>query len=229
MAANGIVPLRSGEMAKVAPNWSAMKDAIVACDKIDEVRKLSDQAMTLRAYFVQSKDVDNELAAMRIRLRAERRFGELIAQEQKAGTLAGKGTHRGNQHTGNIASDDISKLSDHGITPDRSARAQALARVPAKDFEAALSKGRPSAAKLTKLDPKKSIVPSKPKELKIDIEPVLLTWGEIRDFAAAIDDGRMLDPNGWSKHPGIQKFQIDEIRKAIPTIVTYLSRLALEE
>jgi hypothetical protein len=80
---------------------------------------------------------------MRIRLRAERRLGELIVAEQEAGRLATKGGNGSNQHRANVETGDISTLSDHGIPRDRSAQAQQLARVPSSNSKCAFA---PSAA-----------------------------------------------------------------------------------
>ena len=121
MGAN-ILPLAQPQMAAVAPNWHAMRTAIVACDKLDEIKSVSDKALALRAYYSQSRDVDNEVAAMRIRLRAERRLGELIAAEQEAGRLATQARH-GKGIQASVDSDDTRTLADLGIPRDRSARA----------------------------------------------------------------------------------------------------------
>jgi hypothetical protein len=98
--------------------------------------------------------VDNELAAMRVRLRAERRLGELVQQEQEAGRLATQGDNR------YTSSPTTSTLAGLGIPRDRSARAQALARVPEAQFEAALHAPKPSARGIAALAPAKGAVPA---------------------------------------------------------------------
>ena len=214
-----IVPLPTPQMATVAPNWHAMRTAIAECERVDEIKSLSDKAVALRAYYAQSRDVDNEIAAMRIRLRAERRLGELIEREQEAGRLATQSTG------GHREVSSMTTLGELGIGRDRSARAQELARVPAEQFEAALSTGRPSARKLAALAPAKDARQVQRTPPAVDVRPVLNTWGAIRDFAAAIDEGSMLGPHEWAQHPGIQQFQVAEIRNAIPVIVGYLTQL----
>lgn len=59
---------------------------------------------------------------MRVRLRAERRLGELIEAQQQVGLLASRGQSKENSST--------LRLSDVGIPHNRSAMAQTLARVP---------------------------------------------------------------------------------------------------
>jgi len=200
-----------------------MRTAIAQCERVDEIKSLADKAVALRAYFAQSRDVENELAAMRIRLRAERRLGELIAAEQAAGRLAAPGGDGRNQHGG--PSSATTTLGDIGIPRDRSARAQELARVPAEQFEAALQTGKPSARSIAALAPPKGSAPASRTPQPIDVQPVLKTWGTIRDFAAAIKDESLLHPWGWTTHPGIQPFQIAEIRDAIEVIRRYLTAL----
>lgn len=219
-----LVALPSEQMAAVAPNWHAMQTAIATCERVDEIKDLADKAVALRAYFAQSRDVDNEIVAMRIRLRAERRLGELIGQEQQAGRLAKPGGDGRNQHGGGPSS-TTTTLNEIGIPRDRSARAQELARVPVEQFEAALHNGKPSARSIAALAPPKGTAQAA-RQPQIDVQPVLKTWGVIRDFAAALADGSMLSADGWASHPGIQPFQVAEIRAAIPIIGAYLDQLA---
>ena len=60
---------------------------MTAAYKIDEVKDIYDKSEAMRVYAIQSKNVDLELTAAEIRLRAERRLGELLIEEKKAGRL----------------------------------------------------------------------------------------------------------------------------------------------
>ena len=68
--------------------------------------------------------------ACEIRLRAERKAGQLLATMEK---------NRGGRPSEN-PSDDTRSLGDLGISYDQSSRWQALGRVPEADFEAALGR-----------------------------------------------------------------------------------------
>jgi hypothetical protein len=57
----------------------------------DEVKKIKDKASAMRMYAIQAKDGELAADTSEFRDRAERRLGELIDEERKAGRLA-KGT-----------------------------------------------------------------------------------------------------------------------------------------
>jgi hypothetical protein len=71
-----------------------------------------------------------------IRLRAERKAGELLAKMDKAKGSAQPGVGR----SGRMPSDDTRTLSGLGITYDQSSQWQRLAAVPQPQFEAPLAR-----------------------------------------------------------------------------------------
>ena len=89
---------------------------------VDEVKDIRDKARALEIYHRQARNVEAETKACEIRLRAERRCGQLLAEREMA-----KGAP-GNQHTGPLARCDGTKsLSDLGISHTQSSRWQKLA------------------------------------------------------------------------------------------------------
>lgn len=80
MSALPVVPLSRNDLARVAPNYEAMRTAIACCEKVDEIANLADQAVAAQAYFRQSQDVENEMQASRIYLLAERKLGALLKE-----------------------------------------------------------------------------------------------------------------------------------------------------
>ena len=102
----------------------------------------------MQAYGKMAKDKTLEIDASEIRIRAERRLGEMLAGQKADG-----GLNRGPQMSGAkagandgssavVGNDRRPKLADAGISKDLSSRAQKLAAVPEAEFEAALAEKR---------------------------------------------------------------------------------------
>lgn len=95
----------------------------------------------MRAYARQAKNRELEVDAAEIRMRAERRLGELIrAQKEGPGLNVGKRGDRGPRSA--PRSDTRPTLADAGIDKKLSSRAQKLAAVPEKQFEGMLGEWR---------------------------------------------------------------------------------------
>ena len=143
--------------------YEEMLRAIDACYKIDEVKSIRDKALAMELYLRQATDPEPERRACEIRLRAERKAGQLLAEMDRAQATDGRPNKASSGAT----------LSSLGISRDQSARWQKLAGIPDEKFEAALAgKGRPSTT---------SILNSQ----KTPVEPMdehsLWLWGRLRD------------------------------------------------
>jgi hypothetical protein len=113
--------------------------ALAACKAVDEVKSWADKAAAMQAYGRMAKDKTMEVDAAEIRIRAERRLGEMIVA-QKAGPGLNKG---GNPKlTGSKLEPVAPTLSDAGIDKKLSSRAQKLAAVPQAEFEAEVGQWR---------------------------------------------------------------------------------------
>lgn len=123
--------------------YNAAVQALAEAKAVDEVKDLRDKAEAMRIYGMQAKNKTLEVDAAEIRIRAERRLGELIAAQKAAGGLnAGtKGQLKGKDEDGFLAvvGHDRQKkaptLAEVGISKDLSSRAQKLAAVPEEQFE----------------------------------------------------------------------------------------------
>jgi len=100
----------------------------------------------IQVYQRQAKNIDAETQACRIRLRAERRMGELLASMEKArgGGKIEPGKKGFQQRS--EASTPVRTLKQLGLTKDESSRAQQLASIPREQFEEGLATERPTAA-----------------------------------------------------------------------------------
>ena len=107
--------------------YEAACRALAECKSVDEVKTWADKAAAMQAYGRMAKDKTLEVDAAEIRIRAERRLGEMLADSdlQKGG--------RPPEKTGRVER-PVSKqptLADAGISKDLSSRAHKLAAVPA--------------------------------------------------------------------------------------------------
>lgn len=126
--------------------YDAACRALAECKAVDEVKSWADKAAAMQAYGRMAKDKTLEIDAAEIRLRAERRLGELIAaQKGTVGLSRGAAGVGINQHTPDEVRSSVTRaptLADVGISYDLSSRAQKLAAVPAEQFEVEVAEWR---------------------------------------------------------------------------------------
>ena len=113
------------------------RQALTEAHAVDEVKDIRDQAEALRAYYKQrdgSLEMVNQCAE--IKVRAERRLGELLAGTVRAGNPQ--------------LSDDatIGRLPE-GISRDQSSDWQAIARIPEPEFEAHIAETKEAGLPLS--------------------------------------------------------------------------------
>jgi len=131
--------------------YDAACRAVAEAKTVDDVREISAQADAVRAYAKQAKNRQMEIDAAEIRIRAERRLGELMSAQ--AGT-AGKATPTGsNQHRVRIKPDAPPTLAEAGIDKNLAHRARTLAAVPEERFEKLLKDKRQKENRRVVLDP----------------------------------------------------------------------------
>lgn len=129
----------TGELVK----YTAACNALAACVRVDEAKKIRDQAEAMRVYAQQASNREMEITAAEIRLRAEYRLGELIrAQKQTVGL------HKGGRPKTRSGAEQVSKpkLAEVGIDRKLSMRAQRLAELPLPKFAARLHAWRQQAS-----------------------------------------------------------------------------------
>lgn len=119
--------------------YDSMCRAIAEAAEVDEVKDMRDQAMAIERYAAQALNMDAEIKAREIRLRAERKLGKLLKKQKENGERA---TPQATLKRGPVvAPNDHGKktLSDVGLSKTQSSRFQQLAEIPEEEFEAALS------------------------------------------------------------------------------------------
>lgn len=124
--------------------YDAARKALAAARATDEVKKYCKQAEMQRVYARLAKDRTMEIDAAEIRIRAERRLGELIkAQKETVGLNPGSRGTGSNQHQVRSRNGTTPPtLADADIDKKLSSRAQKLAAIPEKQFESRIEKWR---------------------------------------------------------------------------------------
>ena len=116
--------------------WEKAKAALADCKSVDEVKDIVDQATAIQAYARQAKDRTLEQDAVEIRMRAERRLGEMMA-EQKATVGLAKGQQSAKGFTKNPLAPPT--LAEAGIDKNLANRARRMARMPQAEFDDAVA------------------------------------------------------------------------------------------
>lgn len=112
--------------------YDAACKALAEAKAVDEVKKIRDVAEAMRAYARQAKNKQLEIDAAEIRIRAERRVGELIAAQKESGDLRHGGDRKSKDATGPLKP---ITLDEAGIDKHLADRARKLAAVPEAEFE----------------------------------------------------------------------------------------------
>lgn len=198
--------------------YDQMRTAIAKCESIDEVKEIRNKAHAIEVYAAQAQNYEAESQAIKIRLRAERRCGELLKEQPKAKGAAG---NPGGQGAKIVRSDDttaqIPTLADLGISKQQSSDWQKLAEVPEEKFEAKLndSSVRPSTTELIEKKPPATTGPLVPAD-------VIYIWGRIRDFER--EDVFNLNP--CAIFDAMTDTMQDDIVRIVPQLIPWLTELS---
>ncbi len=156
--------------------YDAACQAIAEAKTTDEVKDIRDRAEAMRAYGKQAKNRRLEVDAAEIRLRAERRLGEIIQQQKETA-----GLHEGGRPSKTpTQSEGVSKatLSDAGIDYKLSSRAQKMAAVPEEQFEGMVSDWRERVTKESERVTTNLIREGEKARRDADLAAVEMSWPE---------------------------------------------------
>src|SRR5215510_8332622 len=142
--------------------YDRMVLAINECHRTDEVKEIRDKALAIEYYSRQAKNTEAEQKAIEIRIRAERKAGELLAEVNPGPG----GDRKSKEHDAPLIAYAQAKETAN-ISDDQAKRWQKLAEIPKDEFEQALKdpETKPSTSGLIKsslFKPTSDIAPSKP-------------------------------------------------------------------
>jgi hypothetical protein len=124
--------------------YEAARTALAAAHSVDEVKDIRDKAEAMAAYARQAKDSELIQYATEIKVRAERRCGEMLRTTEKNtgarmnGSVVERCDHR-----------ETPTLADMGLSKDESSRYQQLAAMPDEHFETAVATAKATAGEVT--------------------------------------------------------------------------------
>ena len=190
--------------------YDAMVRAIAVAYKVDEVKAIRDQAAALAVYAKLAKDVENERRCCEIRIRAERKGGQITKKMTKS-----KGGRPSKKTRGE--SPRVSKakqLKDAGISTDEVKQWEKLANATDEQFEAALDQAEiPTTANIIKAT-------ETPKEKPVADEALWL-WGRLKDFQR---DG-LLDRDPAEVLATMTESMLNDVHTLAPKVSAWLKKI----
>jgi hypothetical protein len=192
----------------VLVRYDAMCHAIAAAYEIDEVKNIRDQAAALEYYARQAGNTEAEKQCYEIRLRAEKKWGQI---RKKTGTAQGR---RSDFLTTAQEVHGPKTNAELGVTDRQAADWQRLADVPDNQFEAALAgPGKPSISGIIT-----AAFPPKPKPVS---DEALWLWGTLNDFET---EGYLaMDPNDCLTTMTDEMYE--DLCERLPQVIAWLCRL----
>jgi hypothetical protein len=190
--------------------YDAMCRAIAEAYEVDEVKDIRDKAIALETYARQAHNIENERQACLIRLRAERKCGELLKQIEMA-----KG---GQPYQSDGATGRTPTLVDRGISRDQSSRWQKLADVPADKFEAALADPdiMPTTSGILQAEaPKRGFTVS---------DDGVWLWGELQGLVE-----KRIDRPAEELMATMEQWMRDDVRRWAPMVARWFMEIGQEE
>ena len=208
--------MNGGELVR----YDAMCRAIQAAHAVDEVKDIRDKARAMEMYFRQARNREAEDQARDIRLRGERKGGELLRDMAKAtgAKMEGRKPDGAPRWSDDPTAETLAKL---GISKQQSSDWQKLAAIPEAEFEADLADPmwHPSTSGLIERHEARERPPLP--TLKGD-DDALWLWGTLIDFE---ENGRLSrDPDELMGTP-----MHDHMRRTLyelaPKVSAWLGRI----
>lgn len=122
--------------------YEAARHALQVAHSVDEVKDIRDKAQAMAAYAKQANDTELVEWATEIKVRAERRAGELTREIDSAQGRRSTSSPNAKKSKGEV-------LADLGVSPQTAHRWEKLAAVPEEQFEQAVAAAKEVAGEVT--------------------------------------------------------------------------------
>jgi hypothetical protein len=156
-------------MANELQFYDAAKAALSKAVRVDEVKKIHDKAAAYKAAAKIAKDKTLEADAAEIRMRAERRLGELMEQQKKTVGLNKGGGDKKSKHRDSTKPGGNTKptLKEAGIDKNLAQRARSAAKPSAQEFELKVEAAKEQIKSPVKLNIKQEV--RMPKRVRVEL------------------------------------------------------------
>lgn len=201
--------------------YDAMCRAIAEAEAVDEVKDIRDKALALEAYARQAMNTEAEEQARRIRIRAERRVGELLRGLPRATPqTANPGGRPVSDGPTRVQTPYAKALADNRLSRQQANEFERLAEVPEDLFEKELeTQGSPTAATIIHVH-KPVVTPVSP------VSPeALWLWGRLHEFER---EGVLGRPPQEIMAAMTPPMQVDALRLA-PRVADWLGQIGRED
>jgi len=186
--------------------YDAMCRAIDAAHKVDEVKDIRDRAVALEHYARQAQNTDAERRACEIRLRAERKAGQLTAKLEPK---------RGVRSLGEQTQTKGAVLDELGISRKQAAQWEKLGSMPQREFDLAIGESvKPPTTKgilRAATEPVRRVVAS----------DALWLWGRLLDFER---DG-LIEKSPADVIETMTEPMKDDVHRLAPRVAAWLKRI----
>lgn len=168
--------------------YNAAKKALAEAIRIDDVKDIRDKAAAMRLYALQAKDRVLIDQATEIRLRAERRCGELLRDMANRGERHRRGDS--NQH----AKSQAATLQNLDINKSQSSRWQKLSDLEEGDFEELVARAKQKACGA--VDKAQQPKPKPEPKSKLDDAAIFCVVVKVETIVRAAMSGRDSEERG---------------------------------
>lgn len=173
-------------MSTQLARYDAARQALAEASRIDEVKDIRDKAMAMKLYAQQAKDRELIELATEIRLRAERRAGEMLKEMAKNKGTRGDGRPSLGGRKQTPPKDETPSLANIGITKQQSSRWQKLANMPDQKFEEKVGMVKDKAVAAVTVKPERA-TKKKAAKKKLGPDPAKVVGEFFHELTTSLD------------------------------------------